>query len=162
TQRKFIFKLLPLIYDKGKNPVIHFFGRVWLSRYRTRCKSYAKRIAAEIKAWQQSGYKVLGIIAMDDSPTCGATRTVDLLVAIPSSKENGMTLADWISPSIEKMSRIIPSLLVPGRGIFLKELAGALETKHLNIAILGFNPWNTHEQEVARIMQNLEIARTKL
>jgi len=155
VSRRLVFRFLPLLYNKGSTPVVNLFGRAWLARYKGACRARAKAIAREIDGWQRSGYAVLGIIAMDDSPTCGVTRTLDLLSAVPASKDRGVSLADWEAPRFDKMRVVVPSLLVPGRGIFTSELVKWLERRKMSIPIVGFNPWDVHGREVNRIIQSL-------
>ncbi len=155
VSRKSVFRFLPLLYNKGRSPVVQLLGKAWLARYRSICHARAKAVVNEIGGWQRSGYAVVGIIVMDDSPTCGVNRTLHLLSAIPASRDGGVTLADWEAPCFEKMREVIPSLLVPGKGIFISELAKMLEAREIHIPIIGFDPWAVHQQETDRIVQSL-------
>jgi hypothetical protein len=155
VSRKSVFKFLPLLYKKGESTIVQLLGKAWLARYRNTCRARAKTVVREIDGWQRSGYAVLGIIAMNDSPTCGVTRTLDMLSAIPASRDGGVTLSDWEAPRFGKMREVIPSLLVQGSGIFISELAKMLEDREIHIPIIGFDPWAVHGQETDRVVQSL-------
>ncbi len=82
VKRGSFYKYLPLI---TKNiglftfPIIRIFLRRWLSKYKKICYREATKIVQQMLDYHDSGYLIVGIIATNDSPTCGFTKTINLL-----------------------------------------------------------------------------------
>ncbi|NHI94849.1 MAG: DUF523 domain-containing protein [Candidatus Lokiarchaeota archaeon] len=158
VSRKSIFKFLPTIkrhYRSKLFPIIKLFGKIWYWNYKRLCKKVAKKEASKIKDYKNSGYEILGIITMNDSPTCGVTRTIDLLNFIFNYKDFGFKLEDLEYPKLEKMKEIISKLLIEGQGTFTRELLEKLKKLKINIKIVGFNPWHNYDEEIERINKQI-------
>jgi len=154
VSRKSIFRILPILFRHGDSklfPIIKFFGAVWLWNYKRLCKKEAKKAANQMEDYKNSGYEILGVIAMNDSPTCGATKTIDLLGFISKYKKLGIKLEDLEYPGLEKMRELLPKLLVEGQGTFMRELIIELKRKKINTKIIGFDPWHDIKEEAERI-----------
>lgn len=65
---------------------------------------------------------MLGIIASNDSPTCGVTRTIDLLDGAIKFKSLGFKKEDLENPDIKIMRNIIPALCIEGSGLFISPI----------------------------------------
>ncbi|MDY6065620.1 MAG: hypothetical protein SPI59_04760 [Finegoldia sp.] len=65
-----------------------------LEGYRNFCKDLSEKVVQAIKAYLDDGYKVIGIIGINDSPTCSITgrRGVYMEELFKSLEENGLSL----------------------------------------------------------------------
>ncbi len=158
VSRRSIFRFLPTIkkyHDSKLFPIIKLLVKIWYWNYKRLCKKAAKKVATEIKDYKNSDYEILGIIAMNDSPTCGVTQTIDFLRSIFKYKEFDFKLEDLEYPKLEKMKEIIPKLLVEGQGTFMHELLVKLKKLKINIKIVGFDPWHNFYEEVEKIKKQI-------
>jgi len=151
VSRKNIFRFLPSIFRHSNSKLMKLSSKIWISKYQRLCKKEAKRIVKRIENYILNGYKIIGIIGMNDSPTCGVTNTINLLNSIFHYREFKIELKDFQSPNIEKMKKIIPKMLIEGQGIFMKELISKIRKKKSDILIIGFDPWLDIEKEAKRI-----------
>jgi len=158
VSRNSILKFLPIIrkYSYSKlSPFIKLFSKIWYWNYKRLCKREAKKVANQIKDHLNSGYTILGLISMNDSPTCGVTKTLDLLGSIFKYRELEIDLEDFEHPKLEKMRNLIPKLLVDGEGTFMHELVAKLKKLKQDIKIIGFNPWDNLDEEVNKIKNQI-------
>ncbi len=156
--RRTLFRFLPTLYKhEGTKfyPVFSAAAKVWLRKYQHTCQKEAKHIVHQIKDFQRSDYHLLAIIAMNDSPTCGATKTIHLLESIGKYKAAGVSLEDLLHPRLEQMQVVMPNVIEDGSGYFMRSLKKALEQEKLSTPILGFDPWQDPGAETQRIMQAL-------
>jgi len=77
--------------------------------YRKHCKEISLEILKTIKKYLDKEYKVLGILGIEFSPTCGVYR-------------------------IEDKKKI-----VPGKGIFIEELEKEMQRKNFQVPIIAIN-----------------------
>ncbi len=100
-------------------PQIDFFSEIERERkpksfydtkgYRKYCRKIAKVILKQIENYLKSNYKVLGIIGVEFSPTCGVYQI-----------ENGNKIS-------------------PGKGIFIEEFEEEMRKKKFQVPIVGVN-----------------------
>jgi predicted secreted protein len=102
--------------------------------------------------YQNSGYKILGIIVMNDSPTCGVTKTGDLFSSISEGQKDGLKLEDLEYPRLEKVGGLLKKVLVEGQGTFIHEIVEVMKRKKIDTKIIGFDPWCDVNEETERIM----------
>lgn len=155
-------RFMPTIFryaDSKLFPIVRGIVRIWLLRYRRLCKKVVKAIAIDMKNLVDNGYDIVGIIAMNDSPTCGVTKTIGIIDFVAKSKSMGLKLEDLTSPSFDKMKEVLPSLLVTGRGLFMTELLFALRRQAIVQRVFEFNPWNDIKTEAGRVVG--EILQTR-
>lgn len=112
-----------------------------------------------MKDYINSGYSILGIIAMNDSPTCGATRTIDLLKSASKYKNLGFKTEDLENPELEKMRIITPCLCDEGSGLFMNEILKELRKREMNVKVIGFDPWCDLKKEAERIANILKLKK---
>jgi uncharacterized protein YbbK (DUF523 family) len=108
-------------------PVVMAYTRVVFRRL-------ARSVAAQIADYVRSGYSVVGIVAVDGSPSCGLRKTVDIpgfLGELPS--------LDPAGASVDRENAIIRRHVVPGQGLFVIALERALRRRGLNI------PFQAHD-----------------
>ncbi|MEM5782056.1 MAG: 2-thiouracil desulfurase family protein [Candidatus Aenigmatarchaeota archaeon] len=82
--------------------------------HRNQCKEISLKILNTIKKYLENEYKVLGILGIELSPTCGVYRI-----------ENGKKI-------------------VPGKGIFIEELEKEMQKKNFQVPIIGVNLNNAY------------------
>ncbi len=158
VHRKPIYRMLPMLFKyRGSKffPIIKLFGKVWLWNYKQVCKKEAKKVVRQMEDYQNSGYEISGIIAMNDSPTCGVTKTGDLFGSISEGQMDGLKLEDLEYPRLEKMSGLFKKVLVEGQGTFIHEIVEEMKRKKINTKIIGFDPWCDVKGETERIMSLL-------
>ncbi|MEW6444326.1 MAG: hypothetical protein AB1640_25560 [bacterium] len=158
--RKTFFRFQPRIIasvDARWFPCVRLCIRAWLWHFARLCRARSKAVAAEMEDFVRAGGSVLGVVAMDDSPTCGVTKTIDLLEAARILKRLGWSGADLDHPDLEKMKRTLPALCSKGQGIFMREVWKEMRRKGLAIPIVGFDPWGDSSLEVRRIAQALGL-----
>jgi hypothetical protein len=133
-------------------------ARIWIFRYSLLCRSEAKKVACLIEDYKSSGYSVIGIISMNDSPTDGVTRTIDLMNAFQKIRDLGINPDLFRNPDIGNMKEVIQNLCEQGTGIFISKLRNALHRKGIAMNMVGFDPWADQESESQRIEQELGLA----
>jgi predicted secreted protein len=160
VERKTFYKYFPMI---SKNigskmfPIIKLFLRFWLRNFRKLCKKEAKKIVDQMLDYHKSGYSILGIITTNDSPTCGLTKTINLLDLSSKYKELGLKNEFFESPSLEKMKDLIPSICENGTGLFTSELIKENKKRKLDIEIIGFDIWNDSNGDTETLLKKLGL-----
>jgi hypothetical protein len=160
VSRRDYFRFQPLALKYAGTPYFLFirpFVALWLARYRLLCTREARKIAGQMADYIKSGYSIVGIVAADDSPTDGVTKTIDLSRAAARLVSMGVSQEVMTSPRIEEMRTIIPRLCEQGTGIFTVELKRELERKKTPIRIVGFDPWTDPKAETERIKAELDL-----
>ena len=90
----------------------------------------ARRVAGDIASYRHAGMEVTGIVAVAGSPSCGATstldvpRAVDTLAALPIAELNR-----------DAVNRVVADCAVPGTGMFIAELLGALHRRGMTAPV---------------------------
>jgi predicted secreted protein len=159
-KRKTYFKYFPIVSKNVgtiKFPFIKLFLRIWIRNYKKVCKNEAKKIVHQLKDYIESGYSVLGIITTNDSPTCGYTRTINLLGLSSKYKELGLKDEFFENPTLELMKTLIPNLCENGSGYFISELKKLIIKSKLNINITGYDIWNNPSEETKKVINNLGL-----
>ena len=160
--RKSFFKFIPKFFKYSDSKVfliLKLFGAIWVWKYRRLCKKQAKFVMREMEDFITSGYLIKGIIAMNDSPTCALTKTIDLLNSAKKFKDMGLEVNDFLSPKFEKMKSIIPNICENGTGIFMSEIIRELKRRKLDIKLIEFNPWNDLKEETGKINKLLALKK---
>ncbi|MFX0042363.1 MAG: hypothetical protein ACFE8L_05590 [Candidatus Hodarchaeota archaeon] len=160
VSRKTFYKFFPFInktIGTKKFPITKLILRFWLSRFKKKCRKEAKKIVNQMIDYVKSGYTILGIITTNDSPTCGYTKTINLLEALKKYKAFGMTPKALRKPNLEEMKNFIPNLCKEGSGFFTSELVKQMKKRKLKLSILGFNIWNNLTEETKRVIQHFDL-----
>lgn len=160
VRRKTFFKYFPIVSKYLGSiflPIIKVFLRNWLRNYRKLCKKEAKKIILQILDYNESGYSILGVITMNDSPTCGFNKTINLLRVITKSKEKNIIFDAFKSPSLNLMKDLIPGLCEKGSGYFITELITQMKKSNLSISVIGFDVWNNLEEETENVVKKLNL-----
>jgi len=94
----------------------------------------ARRVARDIRDYVTAGYEVVGIVGVDDSPSCGVRRTLDVKRALPVIA----SLDDAVDRETFN-ARAVRDCLVPGRGFFISALRRALARCSLEVPMLEYH-----------------------
>ena len=149
--RETFFKFLPIVdknVGKKKFVLIKFFKKIWIRHFKKVCRKEAKKIVKHFQDYMDSGYSIEAIITTNDIPTCGITKTINLLNMISKYKDLGITMEELKNPEIEKMKFLIKNLLEDGSGLFMTEVVKQLKKRKLNVRIIGFDIWNESSEEI--------------
>ncbi|MHB8894452.1 MAG: hypothetical protein ACYC99_04635 [Candidatus Geothermincolia bacterium] len=154
-ERKFVLPLLRLSPRLIEGPMRGlFFGaiKLFLGAFRLLCEVEAWKVTRVIESFARGGCSVTGIIVMNDSPTCGYSRTTDVRKFVTEAPGAGV---DWSCPTYEKMSGLLPTVLCAGSGSFVGALKRRLEKRRMDIPFIGFDPWTDGELESERLLGEL-------
>ena len=160
VSRRSYSRYQPLFLAWADTPLFRLIeplGRLWMYRYGLLCRKEARKVVRDIADYIGSGYSVFGIIAVNDSPTDGVTRTIDLIGAARRLKEMGVGKEVFDNPDIDTMRKVIPMLCQEGTGVFILRVMRALRGKGINLPIVGYDPWADPAGESARIARALRI-----
>jgi hypothetical protein len=160
VSRKGYFRYQPLILRYAGTPyfrLVRPLVRLWLYRYRLRCARHAKAVVRYIRDYVESGYTVIGIVAVNDSPTDGVTRTIDLVGAAERLAAGGVDPGVMNDPNLKTMARIMPLLCTQGTGILTARFMRELKRKKTYVKIVGYDPWADPAAETERIAAELGL-----
>lgn len=155
VERRLVMPFLnisPRFVDSDLRPPLSWAVGSSLLVYRLLCRLEAWRVARSIAGFVARGYSVAGIVVMNDSPSCGLDRTIDLRSFMVSAARRGV---DWSCPTLEVLSGLLPEMLCAGSGTFVGALKDSLGRRGLDILFVGFNPWLDVEAETDRILSTL-------
>ncbi|MFX0023347.1 MAG: hypothetical protein ACFE9S_13555 [Candidatus Hermodarchaeota archaeon] len=160
VKRKTFYKYFPIVsknIGSIKFPLIKLILRIWIMNYKKVCKKEAKKVISQLKDYINSGYSILGMITTNDSPTCGFTKTMNLLELSSKYKELGIKDEIFENPSLENMKNIIPNLCEDGSGYFTAELNKQINKNKLDIKMVGYDIWNNSSEEIKKVIKNVGI-----
>ncbi|MFX1418696.1 MAG: hypothetical protein ACFE9N_07235 [Promethearchaeota archaeon] len=159
VKRKTFYKYLPMIsrnIGSIKFSIIKLFLRIWIRKFKKLCKKEAKKVVDQMQDYHESGYSIIGIITTNDSPTCGSTKTIDLLKIISNINISSI-IDEFTNPTLERMKDLIPNLCENGTGLFTSELIKEIKKRKLYIKIVGFDIWNDLTEEIEKLLENLDL-----
>jgi hypothetical protein len=120
------FLWLPVARSRVAKAILGLAGLpLFLLWTRASLSSQARRVAREIRAYQDRGYEVELVVGIDGSPTCGVSLTLDLRACFryfSGLKARDVTLSCFNEGLYAACSR-------PGPGLFIASLMRALERK---------------------------------
>lgn len=129
-------KMLALYGAKRERPLLHHLQRallpLYLLHYRWRCRALARRTAAAIADYLASGFAVLGVVAVDGSPSCGLRNTIDLRAAC-----DAVAAVDRRVISTDEHNALLRRHVREGRGLFVAALARELSRHRLPVRLLA-------------------------
>jgi predicted secreted protein len=153
VSRKSLDTFLPLLshsIENGWFPLIKPLIKVRLYKYQCLSKKTALKIVNEMNDFLKAGYLIAGIIGINDSPTCGVTKSLDLMELI-----RRMAIA---RSSAIPLKKIIQDTLIDGRSYFMGSIISELNTRRMDIKVVGFEPWNdSQENEARRVAKKLNL-----
>ncbi|MGE5184807.1 MAG: 2-thiouracil desulfurase family protein [Acidobacteriota bacterium] len=94
----------------------------------------ARRIAAQIADYVESGFTVEAVIGVDGSPSCGVATNVEIRGAV-----RDIAVTDPEELTIDEQNALVRRHLAPGRGLFIEELQRELRRRSLDV------PFRAHD-----------------
>lgn len=85
-------------------------------------RGLARETAAQIHDYQTSGFRILGVVGVDASPTCGVRKTLDIGDVI-----NGFGQLDRRTADTRAMDRLITASAIDGQGLYIRLLKAELD-----------------------------------
>lgn len=133
-----------------KRLVLRFYGAEgsWLYRLRGlvcplfllytrwRYRRLAKRAAKDIADYARSGFEIVGVLGVGDSPSCGVRHTLDMRRALPIVASVDVDSTDSRSFN----ARAVRALIVDGEGLFMKALRRQLQRRNVSVAFSEWDP----------------------
>lgn len=128
----------------------------WIKEYFELCKREAKKVVDQMDDYLKSGFEILGVIYVDDSPTCGLTNTQTfpdvhfqmMEMNIPKGKEFDL---DYM------FEFVLPYVDASGEGAFGYQLFLEVERRKLPVKFVPFGPTKPRGPEVQRILEDLNL-----
>lgn len=128
----------------------------WIKEYFELCKTEAKKVVDQMEDYLQSGFEILGVIYVDDSPTCGLTNTQTfpdvhfqmMEMNIPKGKEFDL---DYM------FEHVLPFVDASGEGAYGYQLFLEVKRRGLPVKFVPFGPTKPREEEVNRILKDLGL-----
>ncbi len=155
VSRKTYDRFLPLLSRSvagGWFPLIRPFLKAWLFRFDVLCRREAARVVNRIEDYTKEGYAVLGVIGVNDSPTCGVTKTLDIVEFVRRMVATG-ALDDV------KLRQILETTLIDGTSYFVGGIIKGLARKGLDVRVVGFEPWaESPGDETERVVSLLNLS----
>jgi predicted secreted protein len=129
-------KYLWIAFDT-KGTIIYGIKPLLLKIFLIYTRSIYRRIAREtvamIRDYVEAGYKVLGIIGIDGSPSCGVTTKLDMKEAFDYFANQKINQIERDNFNTELYGRCA----VNGRGIYFEEIVKKLKSHDIAIPIYG-------------------------
>jgi len=152
--RKDTYRMQRLVFKSAGKiwfPLAVFLFNFWLYKTKRLCKKEARRVVDGIEDFVREGYSIVGIVGVNDSPTCGVTRTLNLLDIIKKLKSLNITLEVAENPHIDQNKYFVPAMQIDGSGAFLGSLMNELGKRRIDIKTVGLEPWAEPGKEAERI-----------
>lgn len=129
-------KLLLLYGAQQRNALLGRLAPVLLpialGYVRLRYRQIARRVVDEIADYIRSGFTVVGIVGIDGSPTCGVNQGIDV-----RSFVRDVSRVDLVQLTAREQNALVRRHAIPGRGLFMEELARQLAVRHLDVPLLA-------------------------
>ncbi len=128
----------------------------WIGEYFELCKKEASKVVDQMADYIKSGFDILGVIYVDDSPTCGLTNTQVfpdvhfqmMAMNIPEDKRYDL---DYM------FEHVLPKVDASGEGAYGYQLYLEVERRGLPVKFVPFGPTKPRAEEVQRIMADLGL-----
>lgn len=121
----------------SKGAIIFFIKPLLLKVFLAYTRSIYKRLAREtaymIRDYFRSGYRVLGIIGIDGSPSCGVTTKLDMKEAFDYFANQKIDHIERINFNAELYDKCIAK----GKGIYFEEIMKILKSQNIDMPIYG-------------------------
>ncbi len=129
----------------------------WVQEYPRLCANEAVKVVDMMEDYIRSGFEVLGVIYVDDSPTCGLSNTQ----VFPDVHFQIMEMdipPDKVFDLDYMFEHILPNVDASGEGAFGYPLYLEVQKRNLDIPFVPFGPTKPRANEVRRILKELSLA----
>src|SRR5512140_1003560 len=109
---------------------------LFLAWTRWRCRLLARRVAAHAADHVRCGCRIVGVLGVGNSPSCGVRQTLDLARALPVVASLDVATVDRRTFN----ERAVRDCAVEGEGIYIQELRRALSRRRLAVPFLEYQP----------------------
>jgi predicted secreted protein len=135
--------------ERIRRPLLALFG--WYTRlvYRRLARTTARQIADYVR----SGFTVVGVVGIADSPSCGVHTTMDL----PRALEAAVDVPVAALTRTIMNERIVAANVKPGTGWFVDALRRELRRRHLAVPFLELDPAAAMTGAPARLRESEEL-----
>ncbi|MEW6441326.1 MAG: hypothetical protein AB1640_10375 [bacterium] len=153
VSRKTIDPYFPILSHSLKHgwyPFFQLLSKVRLALYGRLCKREAVKVADRMADYIAGGFTILGVVGINDSPTCGVTRTTNLIEFTRLMAVAGETGKNPKDIGFE--------ILEDGTSYFIGALKKELKKRALGVQVIGYEPWTeSHEEEAERVAKLLGL-----
>ncbi len=130
--------------------MLKLFFKVWLINFLWLCKKEAAKVADRMDDLVAEGYTIAGVVGMNDSPTCGVTKTLDFI--------EFTRLLSMVEETGDTPRQIIQKTLMDGSSYFIGSLIQEAGKREIPLKVIGYEPWNEKpHQEAERIAGLLNL-----
>jgi len=115
-------------------PFRHLLFKTFIWHTKRKYSRIAKNIIRQIEEYMKSGYKVMGIVGVGGSPTCGITEKIGLesYEKLTEISVNTITRQSW-------NELLYSELLKNGKGLFMQILNKKLEKRNIKLNFYEFS-----------------------
>jgi hypothetical protein len=128
--------VLPIYGARKRGALTAIFLRAFLpialAYTRLRYRQIARSVARQLQDYVRSGFTVAGIVGIDGSPSCGVNRSIHIRSFVQSMGD-----VDATAFTVPEPNDLVRGNVLPGRGIFVEELARELAARGLNVPFLA-------------------------
>ena len=143
--------LLAMVGSRGtlryalRRPLLALFG--WYTR--TVYRRLAAAAGRQIADYVRSGFEVVGVVGVADSPSCAVMRTLDLYGALDAIAD--VPLASLTTRVMNE--RVVAANTVRGQGWFIAALSRWLGRRHLSVPFFEIDPTPALQGSAVRLRQ---------
>jgi hypothetical protein len=109
--------------------------RSFVAYTRWRYRLLARRTARDIHDFHSAGVRVLGVVGVGGSPSCGAATTLDLRAAFEIVASCPIARIDRTTVN----ERVVLGCLTPGEGLFTRALEQELARRGLDVPFVDYD-----------------------
>jgi len=153
--RKEFDKFLPIITHAVRYGWFPFFipiAKASLSSYNRLCKKEAVKVVDRMEDYLREGFIICGVIGMNDSPTCGVTKKVNMIEYMKQ-----MAMAIHAGNAVDPVKMNLDQLM-DGKSFFMGNLIEEIRKRSLDIKVIGFEPWaESLKAESERVVNLLNL-----
>jgi len=106
----------------------------WYTRWRYR--AIAERVAGHIADYARSGFEIVAVVGVGDSPSCGVEHTLDLRRSLPVVASFDLNAIE--GPTFNE--RAVRACIVEGEGLYIEALRRQLARRGLAVVFREFSP----------------------
>ncbi len=163
VSRPSLYRWQPLLFasiEKWWWPIIEVLARLSTFRlHKKACRRLAIKAVDRMEDYTKQGHKIIGVVTADEGPTCGVTRTVDLLEVAKNHKAHGISLEEMKAwTHLEVARTFVHKARMDGTGAFAAAIMKELRKRRMDIDVVGYDMWAEPKQEAERLADLLGLS----